>query len=226
MAKNKDGKSTGSNFYTVEAYKLARTNIALSVIKQGCKRVMFTSAVANEGKTTTTCNVAAAFSKQMNNRVLLMDCDLRKPSVAKFFRLKNTPGITNYLSGMCGLEDIIQVVPGTNLSVVCAGLIPPNPSELLESQSFSDMLDILSERFDYILIDTTPVNVVVDALPLAKKVDGVAVITFAERSNYVELDKAIESLKRFDAKIIGFIMNGGKIRQHRYRYQGSRRGYY
>jgi len=213
----KYNRSGDAEFFTVEAYKLARTNIALSIIKQGCKRIVFTSAVAGEGKTTTSCNVAAAFSKHLNTKTVIVDCDLRKPTVSKFFKVKNNPGITNYLSGMTDLDSIIQVVEGTNLSVVPAGIVPPNPSELLASKEFSDFLDELSQRFDYIILDTPPVNIVSDVLPVAEKADGVVVVAYEERSNYVELDKAIENLKRCDTKIIGFILNGSRKKEKKNR---------
>lgn len=200
-------------FFTVEAYKIARTNIALSVIKSGCKKIAFTSSVAGEGKTTTSCNVAAAFSKHLNCRTLLIDCDLRKPTVGKFFNIKNTPGLTNCLSGMCTVEEAIQVVPNTNLSVICSGIVPPNPSELLSSQEFYNLIDQLAEKFDYIIFDTPPVNIVVDAIPVIEKTDGAVVVTYEEHSNYVELDKAIETLNRCGAKILGFVLNGSRQKE-------------
>lgn len=222
---SKYDRSGDAEFFTIEAYKLARTNISLSVIKQGCKRLVFTSAVPSEGKTTTSCNIAAAFSKYISTKTVIVDCDLRKPTVAKFFKIKNNPGLTNYLGGMNDLDSVIQQVPGTNLFVVPAGIIPPNPLELLSSKEFSDFLDELSKRFDYIIIDTPPVNIVADVLPVAEKTDGVIVVAYEERSNYVELDKAIDTLKRCDAKILGFILNGSrkkekknrKVKSYRYR---------
>ena len=217
VSSNKYNRSGNAEFFTVEAYKLARTNIALSIIKQGCKKIVFTSAIAGEGKTTTSCNIAAAFSKHLNLKTLIVDCDLRKPTVSKFFDLKNSPGLTNYLSGMNSLDEIIQVVPNTNLSVICSGIIPPNPSELLSSHEFSELLDELSNNFDYIILDTPPVNIVSDVLPVAEKSDGVVIVTFEERSNYVDIDKAIESLKRCDAKILGFILNGSKTKEKKNR---------
>lgn len=222
---SKYDRSGDAEFFTIEAYKLARTNISLSVIKQGCKRLVFTSAVPSEGKTTTSCNIAAAFSKYISTKTVIVDCDLRKPTVAKFFKIKNNPGLTNYLGGMNDLDSVIQQVPGTNLFVVPAGIIPPNPLELLSSKGFSDFLDELSKRFDYIIIDTPPVNIVADVLPIAEKTDGVIFVAYEERSKYVELDKAIDTLKRCDAKIIGFILNGSrkkekknrKVKSYRYR---------
>lgn len=204
-------------FFTVEAYKIARTNIALSVIKPGCKKIAFTSSVAGEGKTTTSCNIAAAFSKHLNCRTLVIDCDLRKPTVGKFFNLNNTPGLTNYLSGMCTLDEAIQKVPNTNLSVICSGIVPPNPSELLSSQEFYNLIDRLSEKFDYIIFDTPPVNIVIDAIPVIEKTDGVVVVTYENHSNYVELDKAIETLNRCGAKVLGFIFNGSRQKERQNR---------
>ncbi len=209
----KYNKKGNAEFFTVEAYKIARTNIALSVIKSGCKKIAFTSSVAGEGKTTTSCNIAAAFSKHINCKTLLIDCDLRKPTVAKFFNISNTPGLTNYLGGMCSLEEIIQTVPNTNLSVICAGIVPPNPSELLSSFEFHNLVEKLSEQYDYIIFDTPPVNIVTDAVPVISKVDGVVVVTYEEHSNYVELDKAIETLERCNVKILGFVLNGSKSKE-------------
>ena len=213
----KYNRSDDAEFFTVEAYKLARTNIALSIIKQGCKKIVFTSSMASEGKTTTSCNIAAAFSKQINTKTIIVDCDLRKPSVSKFFKIKNNPGLTNCLSGMSTLDEVIQTVPGTNLSVVTAGIIPPNPSELLASKGFEEVLEELSKNFDYIILDTPPVNIVSDVLHVAEKADGVVVVAYEEKSNYVELDKAIESLKRCDTKILGFILNGSRKKEKKNR---------
>ncbi|MBE7092347.1 MAG: CpsD/CapB family tyrosine-protein kinase [Clostridiales bacterium] len=210
---NKYNRQGNVEFFTVEAYKIARTNIALSVIKSGCKKIAFTSSVAGEGKTTTSCNIAAAFSKHLNCRTLLIDCDLRKPTVGKFFNIKNTPGLTNVLSGMCTIEEAIQIVPNTNLSVICSGIVPPNPSELLSSSEFYSLVDKLSENYDYIIFDTPPVNIVVDAIPVIEKADGVVIVTYEEHSNYVELDKAVETLNRCGSKILGFVLNGSRTKE-------------
>ncbi len=219
---NKGYVTGGGGFATVEAYKLARTNISLSIIKQGCKRVLITSSVAGEGKTTTACNIAAAFSKQVNSRTIIIDCDLRKPTVSKFFRLKSAKGLTNYLVGMCTLDEIIQTVPGTELSVISSGIIPPNPSELLSSQAFADMLDELSLRFDYIIIDTPPVNIVVDAIPVIQLVDGVVLVAYQNKSTFTELDKAVDSVKQHYGKLIGIVLNGKRFKSKKTQYKPYR----
>lgn len=222
MADNKGTYGySGANdteFFTVEAYKLARTNIALSIIKQGCKKVVITSANAHEGKTTTSCNVAAAFSKHINCRTIIIDCDLRKPTVAKFFKLRNNPGLTNYLSGLATLDEIIQVVPNTSLSVITSGIIPPNPSELLSSDEFKKLVDELSQSYDYIVFDTTPLNVIVDAIPVAQLSDGVVIVTYEGRTSVNEIDKTVDIIKRAGAKIIGFILNGSRKKENNGRY--------
>ncbi len=215
---NKDAeRKANTEFFTVEAYKLARTNIALSIIKSGCKKVLVTSPLPSEGKTTTACNIAAAFSKHVNSRTLLIDCDLRKPSVSRFFRIKNNPGLTNYLSGMNTLDEVIQTIPNTELSVICAGIIPPNPSELLSSPQFAAMMTELEKRFDYILIDTSPINIVADALPITKLVDGVVVVIYEQKSTYAELERAVQIIKRHDAKILGLVLNGSKTKDSAYK---------
>ena len=225
MADNKGTYGySGANdteFFTVEAYKLARTNIALSIIKQGCKKVVITSANAHEGKTTTSCNVAAAFSKHINCRTIIIDCDLRKPTVAKFFKLRNNPGLTNYLSGLATLDEIIQVVPNTSLSVITSGIIPPNPSELLSSDEFKKLVDELSQSYDYIIFDTTPLNVVVDAVPVAQLADGVVFVVYEGRTSVKELDKTVDIIKRSGSKIIGFILNGSRKKENNGRYYKS-----
>lgn len=214
---SKYNRAGDAEFFTVEAYKLARTNISLSIIKEGCKKIVFTSSMAGEGKTTTSCNIAAAFSKHLNTKTIIVDCDLRKPSVSKFFKIKNNPGLTNYLSGMNTLDEVIQVVPGTNLSVITAGIIPPNPSELLASKMFANFLDELAKKYDYVIIDTPPINIVSDVLPVAEKSDGVVIVAYEDRSSYVDLDKAVENLKRCEAKILGFILNGSRKREKKNR---------
>ncbi len=223
MLKKDAERKANTDFFTVEAYKLARTNIALSIIKNGCKKILITSPLPSEGKTTTACNIAAAFSKQVNSRTLLIDCDLRKPSVSRFFRIKNTPGITNYLGGMNTLDEVIQNVPNTELSVICAGIIPPNPSELLSSSQFAEMIEELEKRFDYIIIDTSPINIVSDAIPITKLVDGVVTVIFEQRSTYAELEKTVQILNRHEAKILGIVLNGSKSKENAYKNKNQKR---
>ena len=118
-------------FQIRESYKTARTNIAYSIIKKGCKKISFTSANKNEGKTVTSVNIAIALAQQVNTRVLIVDCDLRRPQIHNVLSIAFAPGLTNYLNGECSKEEVIRSTKINNLSAITYGAIPPNPSELL-----------------------------------------------------------------------------------------------
>ncbi len=199
-------------FRIEEAYKSIRTNIMFSIMKKGCKIVVVTSGSANEGKTTTTVNLAVSIS-QADQRVLLIDGDLRKPKVHHYFSVANSPGLTNYLGDTASGKrntDLFSVIHPTefeNLSIICSGSIPPNPAELLGSEIMSDFLNEVSKDFDYIIIDTPPVNIVSDALPLIRESDGTIIVVRSNQSTHPELKNAISALEFIDAKILGFVVN-------------------
>lgn len=217
-------------FRIEEAYRTIRTNIMFSVMKKGCKVVVVSSSNPNEGKTTTTVNLAVAIS-QADQRVLLIDGDLRKPKVHQYFSLPNSPGLTNYLgdsvSGKRGI-DIYNVIHPTeyeNLSVLCSGSIPPNPAELLGSELMSDFINDVSKDYDYIIIDTPPINVVSDALPLIRESDGVVLVVRQNQTTHPELQRALSSLDFIDAKILGFVVNFVESKANRYNLRYGRYGY-
>jgi len=198
-------------FQIEEAYKMARTNLSFSILKEGCKKIIVTSSLSKEGKSTASVNIAIALAQQINTKVLLVDCDLRRPRVNQFFDLLNTPGLTDYLSRKKKLEDVTHKTDIKNLSTICAGTIPPNPSEILSSDYFEKFLTAVESRYDYIVIDTSPLNMVVDALPLAKLVDGVVISIMQGESTHPELQKTIETLRRVEAKILGVVMHSIKV---------------
>lgn len=193
-------------FSVKEAYKAIRTNISLSIMKDGCKRIVFTSAIPSEGKSTTALNVAVSVA-QAYTRVLLIDGDLRKPRMHKALGLPNNVGVTNVLSGLSTLEQAIQKSKFDNLDVLSSGLLAPNPSEMLASERMKNMLDKLSEIYDYIIIDTPPINVVADALPLIKISDGLVFVTRQNYSTHGEFQSAMSKLEFINAKIIGVVVN-------------------
>ncbi|MDR1629892.1 MAG: CpsD/CapB family tyrosine-protein kinase [Oscillospiraceae bacterium] len=197
-------------FRIAESYKIARTNLAYSIMKQGCKKIFFTSSLPGEGKSTTAVHLAISLSQQINTKVLLIDCDLRKPQINRYFNLKQTPGLTNYFAGLCKLGDIIHEVPDYKLSVICSGVVLPNPSELLASKGMGELIAYLEKSYDYIIMDTPPINVVVDALGLVNYVDGVAFIVKEGVSKTAELDKSLKTLEHVGAKVLGFILNDTK----------------
>ncbi len=215
----------GLKFRVEEAYKSIRTNIMLSVMKKGCKIIVVSSSMANEGKTTTTTNLAISIS-QADQRVLLIDGDLRKPKVHHYFSIPNAPGLTNYLGASVNSRaaqkvDLFSIIHPTeykNLCVITSGSIPPNPGEILGSEPMADFLKEVSEHFDYIIIDTPPINVVSDALPVIRESDGVVMVVRANASTHPELQKALDALKFIDAKILGFVVNYESEKRSKYGY--------
>ena len=181
-------------FRIEEAYKSIRTNIMLSILKKGCKTIVVSSGSPAEGKTTTTINLAISIA-QADQRVLLIDCDLRKPKMHHYFGVSNAPGLTNYISD---------------------GSIPPNPAELLGSEPMAEFLQQISRDYDYVIIDTPPLNVVSDALPIIRESDGVVIVVRANGSTHPEVQKVMESLEFIDAKVLGFIYNFAEDKRSRY----------
>ena len=217
MKKNESLKKTNiinitntANFRLVESYKALRTNIMFSLpVKDDarCRKILFTSSGPGEGKTTTTVNLAVTLS-ETETKVLLIDADMRKPTVHKYFNIESRVGLSNLLSGMNTPEECIQNIEGMpNLSVIPSGILPPNPSELLGSSAMTKMLSEFESEYDYIIIDTPPVNVVADALAIVNRVDGVAFVIAQGKSTYPDVSRAIESLRFANANIIGAVMN-------------------
>lgn len=193
-------------FGVQESYKAIRTNIILSVIKDGCKKIVVTSSLQGEGKSTTSVNIAISLA-QAFNKVLFIDCDLRLSKVHKALGIARDPGITNILSGLATIEESIQATKFENMFAIPAGIPAPNPSEMLASAKMQALISKLEQRFDYIIMDTPPINIVSDALPLAKIADGVILVVRSKVTTYTELDKALKSLQFIDAKILGTILN-------------------
>ncbi|MCH5304014.1 MAG: CpsD/CapB family tyrosine-protein kinase, partial [Ruminococcus sp.] len=177
MAKKKNlEKSRALRFQITESYKKARTNLVYSIIKKGCKKIIFTSSYKSEGKTTTALNVATALSQQVGVKVLVIDCDLRRPTIHTVMNLNAQNGLANYLNGECSLGEIVTKSEVDNLDFITFGAIPPNPSELLSSDNMAEMVKELEEKYDYIIFDTPPVNMVVDMIPLISLCDGVVFV--------------------------------------------------
>ena len=208
-------------FQVREYYKAARTNIAYSILKKGCKKVAFTSSTKSEGKTVTSINVASALAQQVDTKVLVVECDLRRPRVNTALKIEPTPGLTNYLNDECSLEDIIKDTKIDNLKAIAYGAIPPNPSELLASEAMADLIKTAEKEYDYIIFDTPPVGIVIDAVPILKAADGVVIVARNNSTTYPELAKTVETVERTDAKIIGVILNRVKPQETR-----KGKGYY
>lgn len=213
-------------FQVTESYKALRANMLLSVLKKGSKSFVITSACPSEGKSTISANIAISIA-QTDSKVLLLDTDLRRPMVSKFMDFNNTPGLTDVLGGMAEIDDIIHQTKYENLFVICAGVNVPNPAEILGSEPMLDLLKEFEERFDYVIIDSPPINTVSDALSLVKVTDGVMLVVREGQSTFTEVDKAIKTLEFIDAKILGLVLNGVQskaTRGYKYKYK-YRRGY-
>lgn len=209
-------------FLVSESYKTARTNLMFSLTKKGCKKIVFTSSLSGEGKSTSAVNIAISLAEQVEGKVLLVDSDLRKPIVNRYFGLEPAPGLSNFLRGMCKAEEIVRPSGRPNLFVLCSGVPVPNPSELLAGEAMGNLFAALEPEYEYILLDTSPINVVVDALPLAKLADGVVIVVQEGFSTYPELTKTVHTLRRVGAGIIGILLNGAVAETgegYRYRYE-------
>ncbi len=219
-------------FVAKESYKTSRTNILFSMPDtEGCKVILFTSSVPGEGKTTTCVNTAISFA-QVGYKVLLIEADLRRPRMCECFDKEIKEGFSNVLGGFAEFNDVVVNIPECNLDVIAAGWIPPNPTELLASKKFVGVLESLKDKYEYIFIDTPPVNTVTDAVLLTKYATGVIVVVRSKYTMKKNLVKAINTLKFSNAKIIGFIVNDSYISRNNTRYKGYKKygsyyyGYY
>ena len=227
------------SFATSEAYRLLRTNLLFSLPdEQRCRIVGITSADAGEGKSATAVNLSYMLA-EMGKQVLLIECDMRLPTLSKRIGVTASPGLSNLLVGMSFLSDVIQ--PSgleENFYVITAGDIPPNPSELLGSELMRNMIEACATSKDFIIIDLPPVNEVADALVMSRLVDGMIMIVRQDYANRHALNSAMRQLQNADAKVLGFVLTGAGTQnkwggyKYKYKYKskygkyGYRRGSY
>ena len=208
-----------------ESIRRLRTNILFVDVTTGGHSFVVTSSVPGEGKTTTTINLALAMA-DASSRVLLIDGDLRNPSVASTMGLDGSFGLTTLLLGQAAPEDVIQRWRETTLHVLPAGPVPPNPSELLGSEPMETLFGKLSHDYDFILVDSPPVVPVIDAVLINKLTHGLIMVVGAERTKKRDLASAVQSLETVDAPVAGFALNmvsASSSVAHRYGYYGSNR---
>ena len=221
-----------TSFLISEAYKNARTNIMFSLTHdEGCKIIVITSPNQAEGKSTTCLNLAIAFA-QTKAKVLVVDADLRKPKLHKYLNLDNKPGISNILGGFATLEECIKKAPEYNLDCLLSGHIPPNPAELLISPKMKEIFEKIKEKYDYVFIDTPPVNVVTEAIILSKAANGIIMVTRQSYTSHDAIQRALSTIQFANLKVIGFMLNDCDNENFKSRYgYGYRRrfgkyGYY
>ena len=211
-------------FYVVESYKSIRTNVTFSLSTVEKKIFAVSSANPSDGKSTTAANIAIAMA-QGGNKVLLIDADMRKSVLHKIFSLKNKKGLSTAVSKMARLDDCIQKKVMDNLDVMTGGPIPPNPSELLASENMSKILTELSEKYDCIIIDTPPINIVTDAMELAKDISGIILVVRYGKTTVEDVDDVFKRIELANMNLLGFIINGIKSKRagyySKYRYKGK-----
>ena len=214
------------NFAATEAYKLLRTNLMFSFSDEGKGRAIgITSSIQNEGKSLTACNTAYALAES-GKRVLLLEADLRKPTVAAKLGLARSLGLTNMLVSREELEVVVQQCDmAPNMDVVTSGDIPPNPSELLSSNRMLEVMEELKEKYDYIVVDLPPVTVVSDALAISKALDGMVMVVRGGISERNVLSEAMRQLNMVNVPLLGFVYRGDDREIGSYRYKRKYKKY-
>jgi capsular exopolysaccharide synthesis family protein len=209
------GQNAAANFS--EAFRAIRTNVLFSTAKPGCRTLVVTSTAPGEGKTVTAANLAIALA-QAGQRVLLIDADMRRPRVHELFKESQDPGLSNVLVGNAKVSDAVHDGPLTGLSVLAGGHCPPNPSELLGSRRFADLIRALERHFEWIIVDTPPVMAVTDACVVAHLAEGVLFVVGAEMAGRQAIKAAIEQLERVDARFVGVVLNRVDLERNAYYY--------
>jgi len=250
--KNKGAKGAGAqsdvsktiggrvSFAAKESYKLLRTNLSYILSEkdaEGCHIIGVTSSLRGEGKSTTSINLAYVLG-EMNKRVLLIEADLRIPSLHNKLRVQPKPGLSNALVTRSISASYIQKhVEKRSEGDVCvfdiltAGDIPPNPSELIGSARMKALLDQLAKHYDYIVLDLPPVNAVTDALVATKLVEGVIVVVRNNYTDHSSLNETLRQIQLVNGKVLGFVLTcadpsgSGYGRKYRYRYRYRYRYY-
>jgi len=214
--------SPKSDFFVREAYKTLRTNVSFSLTgEEKCPVIVVTSSMQGEGKSITAMNLAISYALT-DRKVLVVDCDMRRPKLARLMRVSAKAGLSNLILNPKLLADAIVPTHVEGLDVILAGDIPPNPSELLGSERMGRIIDTLKEKYDFIILDSPPVNMVTDAVVLAPRSDGVLFLVRANHSERGSVIHAVEQLEYAKVKILGFVLNGVDMENTHYGY-GSHR---
>lgn len=211
-----------------EAFRTLRTNIQFSSLDNEIKTIVVTSSEGSEGKSTVISNLAVAMV-QSGKKVLIIDCDLRKPTLHKIFRMKNIIGFTNALIEDLEMDKVIRDVQDVDgLKILTSGPIPPNPSEILNSTKSKNFIQKLKETFDVILIDAPPIGIVTDAAILSTYVDGIILVVSCGQTEIEAVKEAKVLLDRVNAPLIGTVLNKVPVTKRKYsgRYYYQYRNYY
>jgi len=201
-------------FAVEEAYKSLRTNLVFSLPEDECKIIEITSSTQNEGKSITAINLAIALAKN-GAKVVLIDCDLRLPTVAQKLKIKQKPGLTNLLFGLNSALDVIYH-HSCGIDVIPAGDLPPNPSETLGSSRMATVLEFMKNHYEYVILDVPPIGVVTDAAVLAPKVSGIVLVVRQGIASFEGVDTAIRKLQIANGNLLGFVLTDASIEKKSY----------
>ncbi len=201
-----------------ESYRLVRSNLLLSSAEKPPRVILITSMSPSEGKTITTINLARILA-QGGKKVMVIDCDLRRPRMHTLFGLKVDNGLSSYLSGNIP-KVVAGTIPGEQVSLVVAGPKPPNPAELLSSKKMEELIAMVRERYDFVLLDSPPVQTVTDSLALSRIVDGTIVVVRFGQTTYEMLNGGLKKLADVRGPLLGFVLNGLKMSESKGYYYG------
>ena len=210
-----------------EAIRRLRTNLQFVGVAGESRTIVVSSSVPGEGKTTAAMNLAVSLA-DAGSKVLLIDADLRRPSVAEYLGLEGRVGLTTVLIGKASLEDVVQPWADTTLDILPAGQVPPNPSELLGSPAMKALLSETTDSYDMVLIDSPPVLPVTDAAVLGRQVDGALIVAGMDRIHRPQLRDTLESLETAGCSVLGLVINkiahrevGAYVYERSYYYSSS-----
>ena len=210
-------------FTYVEAYKAFRTNFNFITSNNTNRKILMTSALRDEGKSSLALNLAISLA-QVNNRVLLIDADLRNPSLHRYLQIKNDKklGLSNLLSGTAKVGDCL-IGTSHGFDLIAGGPVPPNPAELIASDAMRDLINVAAKHYDYIICDAPPVGIITDAAALSPLCDGVLFVIRQNYANKNQIRDAIKKLQTVNAKILGAVMTQCEVTKEkgrRYSYRG------
>lgn len=214
------------DYYMTEAYKVLRTN--LQFCGESNKVILLTSTQPGEGKSTVAMQLSKTLS-EANKKVLLIDADLRKSVLIARLVVgeeKEIKGMIHFLSGQCDVEEMTYQTNIPNLDLVLAGGYAPNPTELLDTPIFEQYIQTMRETYDYVVVDTPPLGLVIDSAIIAKYVDGAVIVVESEKTKYNEAQKVKSQLEMSNCKILGVILNKVNIKTKNRYYSGSKSKYY
>jgi capsular exopolysaccharide synthesis family protein len=198
------------SFAASEAYKLLRAKLQFSFADENnCRIIGLSSALSGEGKSLTAVNLACTLA-QLDKKVLLVDCDMRRPTLAEKLEIRKYPGLSEYLTRQNPMEELVQnwqPQEGCTVRVITAGQNPPNPAELLSSQRMKQLLAALREQYDYVILDLPPVGEVSDVIPVAREMDGILLVVRQNYCDRIVLNDAVQQFAFIQAKVLGVVFN-------------------